>query len=457
MPRRRWFGRTAALLIAAVAVVGACSSNGGVSANAESTALARELAGELGTADLSRPPILFVHGNLGSGDLFETQAQRFTSNGYPADRIAAFDYDASRPTAAQEESFPGLDAEITHLLTATRMKKIDLVGQSEGTTLAQKYLASSPERASRVAHLVSLDGQQIFTAPKGVPTLVVWGGGDPTRRITGAVNIRFLEQERDGLTTSAETFRQMFRFLTGSDPLATDVTPDSAQIDLAGRALLFPTNEPVGDARLEVYRVDPKTGRRAPAGLQALLKIGADGSWGPVRADGSASYEFAIVRPDEPVHHFYYQPFRRGDRLIRLLTSRPDKELGGGMTVDAGQTDLIVDRSMEWWGDQGAESDTLTVDNTNVITPTNVPRTKLTNSLYIFDRGSDHASDVATPIPAYFQISFITGVDLSIPSGDRSVAVSLTPRGQTARRTVMTVPALPSNTDRLTLHFRTDP
>ncbi len=454
MPRRRWFGLTATLLLATA--VGACSSDGGAAANVRSTALARELAGAIGPADTSRLPILFVHGNLASGDLFETQAQRFTSNGYPADRIAAFDYDASRPTAPREQSFPGLDAEIAHLQAATGMKKIDLVGQSEGAELAQRYLASSPERASRVAHLVSLDGQQVFAAPKGVPTLVVWGGGDPTRRITGAVNVRFLEQERGGLTTSAETFRQMYRFLTGGDPLTTDVTPDSAQIDLAGRALLFPTNEPVGDARLEVYRVDPRTGRRAPDGLQALLKIGADGSWGPVRADGSASYEFAIVRPDEPVHHFYYQPFRRGDRLIRLLTSRPDKELGGGMTVDAGQTDLIVDRGLEWWGDQGDENDILTVDNTNVITPTNMPRAKLANSLYIFDRGSDHASDVATPIPAYFGISFITGVDLSIPSGDRSLAVSLTPRGQTTRRTAMTVPALPSKTDRLTLHFRSD-
>ncbi|MCK9896167.1 alpha/beta fold hydrolase [Frankia sp. AgB32] len=455
MPRRRWLGLTATLLLATA--VGACSSAGGASANVRSTALARELAGAMGPPDTSRLPILFIHGNLGSGDLFETQAQRFTSNGYPTDRIAAFDWDASRPASPREKSFPQLDAEIQHLLAATGMKKIDMVGQSEGAELAQKYLASSPERAARVAHLVSLDGEQIFNAPKGVPMLVVWGGGDPSRRINGAVNIRFLEQERDGLTTSTETFRQMFRFLTGADPLTTDVTPDSARIELAGRALLFPANAPVGDARLEVYRVDPKTGRRAPDGLQALLKIGADGSWGPVRADGTASYEFAIVRTGEPVHHFYYQPFQRSDRLIRLLTSAPDKELGGGMTADAGQTDLVVDRGLEWWGDQGDASDILTVDNTNVITATNMPRAKLANSIYIFDRGSDHASDVATPIPAYFQIGFITGVDLSIPSGDRSLAVALTPRGQTAKRTVLAVPALPSKTDRLTLHFRTDP
>ena len=38
-------------------------------------------------------PILFVHGFMGSGQQFETQALRFTSNGYAPDLIDVFEHD----------------------------------------------------------------------------------------------------------------------------------------------------------------------------------------------------------------------------------------------------------------------------------------------------------------------------------------------------------------------------
>ena len=43
-------------------------------------------------------PIVFVHGQSGSAQQFETQAMRFTSNGYPQDLLYAFEYDTSLPT-----------------------------------------------------------------------------------------------------------------------------------------------------------------------------------------------------------------------------------------------------------------------------------------------------------------------------------------------------------------------
>lgn len=37
-------------------------------------------------------PIIFVHGLAGSASQYQTQAMRFASNGYPDDRIVAFEY-----------------------------------------------------------------------------------------------------------------------------------------------------------------------------------------------------------------------------------------------------------------------------------------------------------------------------------------------------------------------------
>ncbi|KQC38350.1 lipase [Frankia sp. ACN1ag] len=455
MPRGRWFGLATAVVLAAVAA--ACSTGeGSASAQARSAALAREVAGPVGPPDAARLPLLFVHGTLGSGDQFESQAQRFTSNGYPADRISAFDYDASSWGNPLDKVFPQLDTKIQDLLRATGAKKVDLVGQAEGAELTERYLASSASRAGRVAHLISVEGSLASGPPRGVPMLTVWGTGDPTRRVPGASNVRFPDQERNRLLTSTGTFREMFRFLTGTEPFTTDVVAEKGQIEISGRALLFPANTGVAKARLEVYQLDPKTGKRLPKGLRGLFTLAADGSWGPFRADGTATYEFAVVRSGEPVHHFYYQPFRRTDRLVRLLTSRPDQEIGGGMKTDAKQTDLVVSRGLEWWGDQGGDSDILTVDGTNVLSPGVAPRSKLALAVYLFDRDADGVSDVMAPIPDYFGIGFITGADLHIPAGDRSVEVAVTPRGQAAHRAVLRVPAWPSDTDRVTVHFRDD-
>ncbi|MCM3887555.1 lipase [Frankia sp. R82] len=453
MPRRRWIG----LILAVLATATACSGSGSQNAaGADPDTLARAIARPAAPPDVSRLPILFVPGNLGSGDQFDVQAQRFASNGYPADRITALDYDASVPDPPQDQIFTRIDAEITRLLNLTGRTAVDLVAQAEGAELAVRYLASTPERAARVAHLVSVAGPQPAGPPGAVRTLAVWGTGDPTRRIDGAQNARFPADDRAELLTSAGTFKQMYRFLTGQAPFTTEVTAQSGPIELAGRAVLYPANTGAGPARLELYRVDPLTGRRLPQGLVGFVNLPPDGTFGPLRADGTASYEFAVIRPGEPVHHFYYEPFRRSDRLIRLLTSRPAEEIGGGMTVSPKQTDLVVIRGQEWRGDQGAASDQLAVDGQNVLNAANAPRSKLTLRVFLFDQGADGRTDLAAPLPNYFTVGFVTGADLFLPAGNRSIAVTVTPRGVTMDRATVHVPAWPSDTDRVTLRLRDD-
>ncbi|MET0738819.1 MAG: hypothetical protein ABW035_11125, partial [Acidimicrobiales bacterium] len=40
-------------------------------------------------------PIVFVHGFAGSAQQYESQAMRFVANGYPQDRIVAYDHDGA--------------------------------------------------------------------------------------------------------------------------------------------------------------------------------------------------------------------------------------------------------------------------------------------------------------------------------------------------------------------------
>lgn len=46
-------------------------------------------------------PIVFVHGFVGSAAQYASVAKRFVSNGHPADRIRAFEYDSSASIAAE--------------------------------------------------------------------------------------------------------------------------------------------------------------------------------------------------------------------------------------------------------------------------------------------------------------------------------------------------------------------
>jgi hypothetical protein len=151
---------------------------------------------------------------------------------------------------------------------------VDRLAHSLGTRLMQDYL-STPARAANVAHYVNIDGSQASAPPGGVPTLAIWGQGNPTRRIVGATNVRFLSQAHVEVATSAESFREMFRFFNGGDePATVDVEPQtSGAVELAGRAVNFPANSGITGATLEVYEV--RAHDRAWAGGRAAPHLPA--------------------------------------------------------------------------------------------------------------------------------------------------------------------------------------
>ena len=170
--------------------------------------------------------MIFVHGFVGSGAQFESQQQRFTSNGYPQRLISVLDYDSTFGLATREQVHARLDAQI-----APRA-----LGQAEGRParaltrhLRAAGVPRDPERAARVGHYVNLDGRTGGAPPGGVPTLAVWAGvGMPGRTITGATNVTIPNQTHVQVATSAETFAAVYRFLRGRRPETTRITPSAA-------------------------------------------------------------------------------------------------------------------------------------------------------------------------------------------------------------------------------------
>lgn len=432
---------TAALLVVAVLAV------------SPAPLAAQDDGDEDGVVEAVRP-MIFVHGGMGSGQQFEAQALRFASNGFPADHIELFEHDSLAYPGSQAEVWDRLDQAIADLLAATGADQVDLLGHSQGTGLLQGYLSDSPERAAPVARYVNLDGGAGGSVPDTVEALAIWGEGDPTRELPGAVNVTFADQGHTEVVNSPETFVEIHRFLTGADPAVTEVVREPAdEIVVSGRVQLFPQNTGAAGATLEIHQIAPVTGARLHDQPVAAWSLDETGAWGPFEADGEAYYELAVVR-DTGVHHVYLQRFVRSSRWVRILTSEPDGLADSFWERSDDRSNLVVLRNKEWWGDQGAASDSLVINGQEVLNEATSPRTNRTIGIFVHDDGLDWRSDLTAAVsPA--GVSFLTGVDLVLPAETppgATIGVVARPRLGAGAESVCT-PNWASSTDRISIQM----
>ncbi|HKX46114.1 MAG TPA: alpha/beta hydrolase [Planctomycetota bacterium] len=411
----------------------------------------------LGTKACERDldPIIFVHGGSGSGAQFETQAMRFTSNGYPASRIRVLEYDSSAISTILPDVLARLDALIAELQAETGRTQVELIGHSLGTFVSQTYL-STPARAANVAHYVNVDGRAASAPPGGVPTLALWAGAiprSPQPEITGATNVLVPDQEHIEVAVSEESFVEMYRFFRGHPPLTSKILPE-IRSQISGRVTSFPQNTGLDGATLEIWRVDGDTGERTGSGPVATYAIGADGDFGPFTAWLGKHYELAVTREGEVSLHYYYEPFLRSDHLVRLNVALG---LAPFISSSDAHVALTVLRFKEFWGDRGAANDVLAIDGIDVINPTTAPSGAVglaSSAFFLFDVGSDGASNL-TNVPFPFSaLPFLTAADLFIPSQPpRTITVTTVPRGDAGATRVVNVPSLPSNEARVVVQL----
>ncbi|WP_439135216.1 hypothetical protein, partial [Pseudomaricurvus sp.] len=274
--------------------------------------------------------------------------------------------------------------------------------------------------------------------------------------IVGGENVTVSGQTHVETATSAESFAHMFEFLTGEEPRTTDILASRhSRITIAGRAVLFPLNVGVDGSVVEVYEIDGATGQRRRNRPKARFDIDATGAWGPFRGHRDRFYEFVIVRPGQS-HHVYKQPFLRDDHFVRLLTSPVGGGVGANIDVAQGQSNVIISRDREFWGEQEMGNDLLVVNGQNVINAANSAFSNRTTAIYLNDQYTDTQSDLSQPIAYLHSLPFITGNDFYIPASDDAsgrIRLTLIDRGDSGDMQEFNVPNWPSTTDRITLLF----
>jgi pimeloyl-ACP methyl ester carboxylesterase len=426
-------------------------------------------------------PIVFVHGQLGSAQQFETQAMRFTSNGYPRELLFAFEYD----TGQDVNPLGDLDDFLNDVLAATGASQVYAIGHSRGTSVWTAYLEDAAfDGPGKVAKYVNIDGRSPEALPGGVPTIGIWGewnsagsgfnrredGGDAQIGPDPEANYHFPEKSHTETATSAEAFALMYRFLTGVEPATTEVNAEtSGTVEVAGRVLLFPDNIGYGAATLQLWEIDADTGQRTAASPAATFELGDSGDFGPVAVSVDKDYEFALLRaatealPVPTVHHFYGERFYHDNYFVRLLTSIPGESIEAAIPLYEDSASLVMSRQKEFWGDQGATSDELFIDGLNVLTADISPRavgegSGVNLAVFAFDAEGDNITDLERgELFPFSVLTFLTGVDVFIPAasgGTGTTEIVLVHRG--GEETRLNVPNWPSADNRVSVMFRDD-
>ena len=398
----------------------------------------------------SPTPIVFVHGNSGSAQQFETNAMRLTSNGFPQKRLFVYEYDTS--VSSNDVAVAGLDGFIADVKARTGAQQVDVLAHSRGTTVMHTYLAN-PERAAAVRSYVNFDGRTSESPPGGVRTLGVWGEGEKTRAIGGAQNVYFPNKAHTEVTTSPEAFAEVYEFLLGKKPETTTVVPERPdRVTVRGRALEFPNNVGIDGATLRVYELDADSGQRARGRPVYRQEIDAGGAFGPIEVNGRRHYEFEVSGGESVIHN-YPEPFERDDHFYRVLTA---PALNPFIERSPNHVSIAVTRMREFWGDQEA-NDRLQFDGLNVLNGSTAPRSRRVLAVFNFDKNSDGVSDTSASLSPFNSISFLTGVDNYMPaSPDASgtIAVRESVRPPDAHRETINVPNWPSDRHTVSVFFK---
>lgn len=449
-------------------------------------------------------PLIFVHGLAGSGAQFESQALRFTSNGYPESYIKVFEYDTIvwalvvetdllmsglggelginlteiiDPETLNEilkkprdkvigEVFGRLDELINKTLAESGKDKVDLVGHSMGTSLLMRYVNSSPERASKVAHLILLDGIFGVNAPQGIPTLAIFGnpkslsfGISPDQKeIYGAENVYFNNMTHVQVCTAPQTFVEMFKFINGYEPATAEILPQNGDyVKVQGKFLAFATNGKVS-GWLAIYPID-SNGKRLTAYPIKSVRLN-DGAFGPFNLKKGQKYEFVLYKDLSPItYHYYRAEFLRNDSWVRFLASvfPLDIELlilPERLSSKAKETSgLLLVRYKEMIGEFDEEIggvDEVYVNNVNVCTEKICPISKAVNGLWVFDRGADGKSELDKEVVRFSILPFMSAADLAVQAKG---TISLTVKSRTGGEETFVVPAWSADKHSIIVQF----
>ena len=107
-----------------------------------------------GNAATSHDPILFVHGYLSDGSVWDTMVARFKADGWTSSELYSWSYNYSQSNAVTAGQ---LSQKVNEILAATGKSKVDIVTHSMGG-LSSRYYLKNLGGTAKVDEWVSIGG-----------------------------------------------------------------------------------------------------------------------------------------------------------------------------------------------------------------------------------------------------------------------------------------------------------
>lgn len=363
------------------------------------------------------PPVVFVHGFLGSGDNWAEHARRLEAAGWCPDRIRTFDWN-SLDRGARPDSL--LDMFIRQVLQHTGAGKVVLVAHSAGGGVCARLL-SVPSRAARVSHYIHIGSSPLPAPPGGIPMLNIYSKGDRIAAraadIPGATNLRLEEPDHLEVATCEAGFRAILDFIGSGGPRpAFSGGGQSKRWRVSGKAVVLGENTPLSGAQVEAWAYDTLTGRRlsdAPAWSGLADSVGR---WEGFEAPSGSAYTFVLRPRQGRVVQYFLGPVRHHSRftyLRALPAAGMAAMLLSGLPSDSATSALAVftaNRAVL----QGR--DTLACNGKPLSGAELTPPAKTCIALFLYDAGRDGIG-TGRPMPMFSAAPFLNGADMLLPAG----------------------------------------
>jgi pimeloyl-ACP methyl ester carboxylesterase len=433
----------------AVSAAGSDASSGTGAAGVGAAGAAGDAASDVGTdplpplADAVALPLVFVHGFAGSAQQYYSQKLRFVANGYPADRIVAYEHDGAGFDVAGFAA--GLGEVVDQAIAKFGTSQVYLAAHSRGGGVVGSYLGTA-QNAAKVAKYVALDALGACDVPTTIPCI----------SLTQAM----LSQKHVEVATSLESFKLQYNHFVGEEPKVVDTVRQRGLSVISGRAVNFPANTGRNGATLTIREIDGTTGARTAAQPIATFTLAADGNWGPANVDPDKFYEFELSSPEGgATGHFYFQRFLRDSDLVRLLSGGPDSDSAVNTYASDKHVALVVSRMREWTATDQLEISTTTPSSTNAA-PVNVNNATAAArdaiAFHLHDAEASPGDTTLAGLPYFSTAAFQYGMDVFMPAANPptgTVTLRQIPRGETDRPQIINVPNWPSSTDRISILF----
>ncbi len=367
-----------------------------------------------------------------------------------------------------------IDKAVNDLLAEyPQFTQVDLMGHSQGTFHCGNYLAA---HADKIAHYINFSGIPSVGATQtlslsslrdlnfpgappphhatgnsicsfqlqsdgGLEAVVPEGGapeagvvaeggagdaGDAGAAGCNVTQITLIDQDHFAVAASKESFIQVYRYLTGKDPMYTDIQCGDDPVMVQGVAETFADNEPsMGTLEIREVGSTPRD-----TSMPAMVEMDASGKFGPLSLKRNVQYVFGGKDPTgKAIGWQYFTPFKRDNYLIRVLSpsSASDGSPVGALVAQQSTDHAVTSPStvvvVARWAQGGFRQDlgaSLKVNGTEVLSSDNsglnaAMSTALQGgvaALFLEDANKNGKTDLGLP----YSTTFIAFTDVFVPA-----------------------------------------